>query len=63
MSTTVMNQLANKTSDPNDNDFILQDIVKSVTGSSNVGDIRSQLPGYKEGAGLSMCWATFLNNG
>lgn len=52
---TVMNQLVNKTNDPNDKDFDLQDIVKSVTGNSNVGDILSQFTGNssKEGAGLS----------
>jgi Bacterial protein of unknown function (DUF937) len=41
----VMKQFVNKTNDPNDNDFDLQDIVKSVTGKSNVGDILSQFTG------------------
>lgn len=41
----VMKQFVNKTSDPNDNDFDLQDVIKSVTGNSNVGDILSKFTG------------------
>ncbi len=52
---TVMNQFVNKTNDPNDINFDMQDILKNVTGNSNVGDILSQFTGNsnKEGAGLS----------
>lgn len=51
---TVMNQFINKTNDPNDSDFDLQDIMKSVTGKSNVGDILSQFTGNsdKQRAGM-----------
>lgn len=37
----VMNQFVNKTNDPNDNDFDLQDMMRSFTGNSglNVGDL------------------------
>lgn len=44
----VMKQFVNKTSDPNDNDFDLQDVIKSVTGNSNVGDILSKFSGNSE---------------
>ena len=37
-----MKQFVNKTNDPNDNDFDLQDVVKNVTGKNDVGDILSQ---------------------
>jgi hypothetical protein len=46
----VMKQFVNKTQDPNDHDFDLQDVVKSVTGNSNVGDILSQFTGGKGAA-------------
>ncbi|RAV98465.1 DUF937 domain-containing protein [Pseudochryseolinea flava] len=38
---TVMNQFVNKTNNPNDNDFDLQDVMKNFTGNSNfdVGSI------------------------
>jgi hypothetical protein len=51
---TVLNQFVNKTNDPNDNDFDLQDILKNVTGKSNVGDILSQFTGgtNKQEAGI-----------
>jgi hypothetical protein len=43
----VMKQFVNKTNDPNDNDFDLQDFVKNVTGKSDVGDILSQFTADK----------------
>lgn len=50
----VMKQFVDKTNDPNDKDFELQDVVKSVTGNSNVGDILSQFTGSKQGSGASV---------
>ena len=44
----VMNQFVNKTNDPDDNDFDLQDFVKNVTGKNDVDDILSQFAGSKE---------------
>jgi hypothetical protein len=41
----VMNQLVKKTSDPNDKDFDLQNMLKNLTGNSNVGDMLSQVTG------------------
>ncbi len=46
----VMKQFVDKTNDPDDKDFDLQDVVKSVTGNSNVGDILSQFTGGKGSA-------------
>jgi len=43
----VMKQFANKTNDPDDNDFNLLDVVKNVTGKSDVGDILSQFSSKK----------------
>ena len=43
----VMNQFVNKTNDPNDNDFDLQNVVKNVTGQNDVGDILSQFTNNK----------------
>jgi hypothetical protein len=48
----VMNQFINKTNNPDDQDLDLQDILKNVTGKSNVGDILSQFTGGKEGGGM-----------
>jgi Bacterial protein of unknown function (DUF937) len=50
----VMKQFVDKTNDPNDKDFDLQDVVKSVTGNSNVGDILSQFTGNKQGSAGSV---------
>jgi hypothetical protein len=50
----VMKQFVDKTNDPNDKDFDLQDVVKSVTGNSNVGDILSQFTGKKQGSAGSV---------
>ena len=52
---TVLNQFVNKTNDPHDNDFDLQDVLKNVTGKSNVGDMLSQFTGgsSKQGAGVA----------
>jgi hypothetical protein len=43
----VINQFVNKTNDPDDSDFDLQDVVKNVTGKNDVGDILSQYSGNK----------------
>lgn len=48
----VMSQFVNKTNDPNDKDLDLQDIIKNVTGKSNVGDILSQFTGGKDGGAM-----------
>lgn len=55
----VMNQLVKKTNDPDDNDFDLQDVVKSITGNSNVGDILSQFAGGKGGSAASVLGGLF----
>lgn len=47
----VLNQFINKTNDPNDNDFNLQDVLKNFTGNSNVGDLLGQVTGGKGGIG------------
>ncbi|MCK9613535.1 MAG: hypothetical protein PHR81_05125 [Bacteroidales bacterium] len=41
----VMGQLINKTNDPNDNSFDLQDILGSLTGGGNSGGILGKLKG------------------
>lgn len=51
---TVLNQFVNKTNDPNDNDFDLQDILKNVTGKSNVGDMLSQFTGGSNKQGVNV---------
>lgn len=38
----VLNQFINKTNDPNDREFDLQDVLKNLTGNSNIGDIMGQ---------------------
>lgn len=38
----VLNQFINKTNDPGDKDFDLQDVLKNFTGNSNVGDVLGQ---------------------
>lgn len=50
----VMKQFVDKTNDPNDKDFDLQDVVKNVTGNSNVGDILSQFTGNKQGSAANV---------
>lgn len=55
----VMKQFVDKTNDPNDKDFDLQDVVKSVTGNSNVGDILSQFAGGKQGSAGSVLGSLF----
>lgn len=47
----VLNQFINKTNDPNDNEFDLQDVLKNFTGNSNVGDLLGQVTGGKGGIG------------
>lgn len=58
----VLNQFVNKTNDPNDNDFDLQDVLKNVTGKGNVGDILSQFTGDKgrQGASVSDALGSFF---
>ena len=41
----VLSKFVNKTNDPNDNDFDLQDVIKNVSGNSNIGDILGQFGG------------------
>ena len=43
----VMNQFVNKTNDPNDNDFDLQDMMRGFSGNSNldIGDILGKVTG------------------
>lgn len=48
---TVLSKFVNKTNDPNDNDFDLQDIVKNV-GGGNIGDILGKFGGSSSGGGL-----------
>jgi hypothetical protein len=51
----VMNQFVNRTNDPNDTDFDLQNMLKNFTGKSNVGDMLSQFIGgssNKQEAGI-----------
>jgi hypothetical protein len=50
----VMKQFVNKTKDPNDKDFDLQDVVKNITGNSNVGDMLSQFSGEKQSSATSV---------
>lgn len=49
---TVMNQFVKKTNDPGDRDFDLQDIVKNVTGKSDVDQILTQFTSGKQTADL-----------
>ena len=41
----VMEKFVSKTNDPNDNSFNLQDIIGSVTGGGDLGDILSKVKG------------------
>lgn len=41
----VLNQFINKTNDPNDREFDLQDVLKNLTGNSNIGDLMGQFTG------------------
>ena len=45
----VMNQFINKTNDPNDKDFDLQDVLRNFTGKSDIGDLMGQLTGDSKG--------------
>jgi hypothetical protein len=45
----VLNGLINKTNDPNDRDFDLQDVLKKYTGNSNIGDLIGQFTGGNKG--------------
>ena len=49
----VLNQFINKTNDPNDREFDLQDVIKNLTGNSNIGDLMGQFTGGgNKGGGL-----------
>lgn len=50
----VMNQFINKTNDPNDSDFDLQDMMRGFSGNSNLNmnDILGQLSGGSSSQGL-----------
>lgn len=41
----VLNQFVNKTNDPKDNDFDLQDMVRQFGGSGNIGDLLGKFGG------------------
>lgn len=45
----VLNQFINKTNDPNDREFDLQDVLKNFTGNSDVGDLMGRFAGGKQG--------------
>ena len=45
----LINQFINKTNDPNDNEFNLQDVLKDFTGNSNIGDLMGQFTGGDKG--------------
>lgn len=47
----VLNQFINKTNDPNDKDFDLQDVLKKFTGKSDIGDLVGQFTGGKPDIG------------
>lgn len=47
----VLNQFINKTNDPNDHEFDLQDVLKNFTGNSNIGDLMGQFTGGNKGIG------------
>ena len=50
----VLNQFVNKTNDPNDKDFDLQDMMRGFSGNSslNINDILGQVTGNKSNQGL-----------
>jgi CxxC motif-containing protein (DUF1111 family) len=50
----VLNQFINKTNDPNDRDFDLQDMMRGFSGNSNlnINDILGQVTGNKSNQGL-----------
>jgi hypothetical protein len=50
----VMNQFINKTNDPNDRDFDLQDMMRGFSGNSNlnINDVLGQLSGGSSNQGL-----------
>jgi len=45
----VLNQFINKTNDPNDKEFDLQDVLKNFTGNANIGDLLSGFGGTQKG--------------
>jgi hypothetical protein len=52
----VMNQFVNKTNDPNDNDFDLQDMLKGLSGGRNIdlGDLMGKFSGdAKQSGGMA----------
>jgi hypothetical protein len=52
----VVSQFISKTNDPNDNDFDLQDVIKSFSGGSGFGDLLGKFtgggPGKKDEGGV-----------
>jgi uncharacterized protein YidB (DUF937 family) len=48
----VLSKFVNKTNDPNDKDFDLQDVIKNFSGNNNVGDILSKFGGGAGKGGL-----------
>jgi hypothetical protein len=59
----VMNQFVNKTNDPNDNDFDLQDMLRGFTGNKglDVGSILGGLTGGSQGGGLGQAGSILGN--
>lgn len=47
----IVNQFIHKAKDPNDQDFDLQEIVKSFTGNSNIGELAGQFTGGNKNIG------------
>ena len=45
----VLNQFINKTNDPQDGEFNLQDVLKNFTGNSNIGDLMGHFSGSGQG--------------
>jgi hypothetical protein len=56
----VMGQFVNKTNDPNDNDFDLQDMVKNFTGKSDVADLIGSVTGGGKEGGLGGALGKFF---
>lgn len=56
----VLNQFINKTRDPDNHEFDLQDVLKNFTGNSNIGDLLGQFTGSEKG-GLGKAVSGFFN--
>ena len=57
----VLNQFINKTNDPDDRDFDLEDVLKNFTGNSNIGDLLGHFTGGDKG-GLDKAVGGFFGN-